>query len=829
MKRKQFILLALLIPALIFGQSKWTKNWNDLGHAYINSTLETASTSSAFSNVDTSAIKFWMAVGGDEWNITQYNAAGVTTAELDTAGRWFMSYIKLGTSTTNGYVLTTDASGNGTWQASPAVLDHGGLTGLADDDHVQYLLADGTRGLSADWDVGAHSITALNLILSGDLAVNGDDITSDGDLTITPAGGDLILEATTDHSGNYAVDMQNITDLGGSGASYRFDGVDDYITVPDNADLDFGSNSFSISTNILVNAENVKIVDKYIGTTGYFLFISSTGTLRPRIGDGVNSVVASAETNISDGVWHHVVWVVDRNNDEWYVYVDGILDDTVNISTVTGSVSSGSDLVIGANTSTITENFDGQISKIQLFSTALTATEVKALYSGAGTEFKYVGASQTALIEDDCVDDDTGDWGVEDCTVAFDTDHYTVSYSAATQYFYQDNAFTAIPSGKLVELIYYLKSSDGVLVNAYYGNTHNVNATLIGSHTGTGSWVKHTDTVFITDGTEDSFTFYTTMTVGQSYDIKGIIFKHIGNVAKYRDKDATPSTWYDASGNGNDGTVTGATLINSQEVISLNGGIVEIKEITTPAPTSGYGKLYTKTDNVLYFQDGAGNEQIMTAGSSDYGEMGNANNSTATEVLAEADQWYACYHANINIGLATGWTYQDGFAGEIASTSTGAGSVVTITDVGHGLTAGDYITMNGMSDVSYNGIYEVQTAPTVDTFTITETNTEASETGFWQMGSYLQCATTGVYRGVWTADVTQSGNNARTTHIAPFLNITESIKACSHVYLENSNDISQPHGNGLMPFTAGDRIWFGVTTSTAQTISFLVRNVSIGK
>jgi hypothetical protein len=33
-------------------------------------------------------------------------------------------------------------------------LDHGSIGGLADDDHSQYLRADSTRALSADWDIG---------------------------------------------------------------------------------------------------------------------------------------------------------------------------------------------------------------------------------------------------------------------------------------------------------------------------------------------------------------------------------------------------------------------------------------------------------------------------------------------------------------------------------------------------------------------------------------------------------------------------------------------------------------------------------------------------
>jgi hypothetical protein len=42
-------------------------------------------------------------------------------------------------------------------------IDHGSIAGLTDDDHAQYLLADGARGLSDDWDAGSHKITAEQL------------------------------------------------------------------------------------------------------------------------------------------------------------------------------------------------------------------------------------------------------------------------------------------------------------------------------------------------------------------------------------------------------------------------------------------------------------------------------------------------------------------------------------------------------------------------------------------------------------------------------------------------------------------------------------------
>ena len=46
-------------------------------------------------------------------------------------------------------------------------IDHGLLQGLADDDHTQYLLVDGTRPLTANWDAGNYTITANGLTIDG--------------------------------------------------------------------------------------------------------------------------------------------------------------------------------------------------------------------------------------------------------------------------------------------------------------------------------------------------------------------------------------------------------------------------------------------------------------------------------------------------------------------------------------------------------------------------------------------------------------------------------------------------------------------------------------
>jgi hypothetical protein len=45
--------------------------------------------------------------------------------------------------------------------------------------------------------------------------------------------------------------------------------------------------------------------------------------------------------------------------------------------------------------------------------------------------------------------------------------------------------------------------------------------------------------------------------------------------------------------------------------IKLEQGTLIIKETTTPTALSNYGKIYTKSDNKLYFQDGAGTEHEL--------------------------------------------------------------------------------------------------------------------------------------------------------------------------------------------------------------------------
>jgi hypothetical protein len=48
------------------------------------------------------------------------------------------------------------------------------------------------------------------------------------------------------------------------------------------------------------------------------------------------------------------------------------------------------------------------------------------------------------------------------------------------------------------------------------------------------------------------------------------------------------------------------------KTITLESGVITLKETTTPSAVTDYAKVYAKADNKLYFQDGAGTEHEIS-------------------------------------------------------------------------------------------------------------------------------------------------------------------------------------------------------------------------
>ena len=73
------------------------------------------------------------------------------------------------------------------------------------------------------------------------------------------------------------------------------------------------------------------------------------------------------------------------------------------------------------------------------------------------------------------------------------------------------------------------------------------------------------------------------------------------------------------------------TLNTSDGDVVSEGGSIVLNEITVPTADAGYGKVYTKTDNSLYFQDGGGTERPVPA-------FGDKSTKVAAYTILTTDQ-----------------------------------------------------------------------------------------------------------------------------------------------------------------------------------------------
>ena len=205
-----------------------------------------------------------------------------------------------------------------------------------------------------------------------------------------------------DHSGNSnhgtIIDATWTTDLpvpAFNRYSVNFDGIDDYMSVPDSNDLSFGNAStdsaFSISAwikNDSIGATQ-RIVTKASSTSSieYMFTINGSNQLGLYLYDGSSGNRIGATTNIalSSGVWYHVVATYDGNgaNTGINLYVD--------TNTGTRSLDSAGSYVAMHNTSDpvrvgslsyASQYFDGKIDSLAIFNYELSAANVSTIYNG---------------------------------------------------------------------------------------------------------------------------------------------------------------------------------------------------------------------------------------------------------------------------------------------------------------------------------------------------------------------------------------------------------------------------------------------------------------
>ena len=136
-------------------------------------------------------------------------------------------------------------------------------------------------------------------------------------------------------SGDRLLDNPLVADLQ-SGASFKFDGSDDIVTVDDSDNLDFGSGD--LSYELWVKPSEQKGADQWLiakyhnssgAYQGYYLRIPANTSVLKATLSADSGGSADGSTDIIDGNWHHVVVSYDRSANI-SLYVDGVFDGSVS-------------------------------------------------------------------------------------------------------------------------------------------------------------------------------------------------------------------------------------------------------------------------------------------------------------------------------------------------------------------------------------------------------------------------------------------------------------------------------------------------------------------
>ena len=231
-------------------------------------------------------------------------------------------------------------------------------------------------------------------VTDGGGMTNADTFTVNVTAPTPPTTGCLISHWNFEEgSGNTAFDVADsnpgtlvgspVRAPGLSGAALFFNGVDNYVNVPDSNSLDL-TNQFSISLwfkpNTLLDGNSGRhdLLKKFLSYWFIFNYPGNDGKLTFVLNSGA-PVVKSTTASWASGQWHHAVATYDGANLK--LYVNGALEGS--IATTAVPVKNTAPLQIGGN-SDQGYYFSGGMDEVRLYGCALTAADISGLYNQGG-------------------------------------------------------------------------------------------------------------------------------------------------------------------------------------------------------------------------------------------------------------------------------------------------------------------------------------------------------------------------------------------------------------------------------------------------------------
>lgn len=192
--------------------------------------------------------------------------------------------------------------------------------------------------------------------------------------------------------------------------AFCLDGLDDYVEIQDQDNLDVKEGDFAIDTWVRTKSLEQRVIldkrfeERYKDVKGYVMYINE-GWLAFQLATGngswhcqtVDSQCSFFVSNgfIADDQWHHVAVSIDRDNPRGLeFYLDGKRITVADPTLHRGSLENDNPLRIGSRSSYTTGLFEGAIGAVNLYHRTLNADEVAGLYSQGNQRRCYSIATQ---------------------------------------------------------------------------------------------------------------------------------------------------------------------------------------------------------------------------------------------------------------------------------------------------------------------------------------------------------------------------------------------------------------------------------------------------
>jgi len=239
--------------------------------------------------------------------------------------------------------------------------------------------------------------TTILLMTSLLIIATLNTVNADINKTNCPSG--MVSYWTFDNSSNLGKDDFNGNNGAVNGAvwnssgqvngSIQFDGINDYIIVPNAANINF-------ATNITIlawiksddNREAPSIINKYPRSTypynGWEVYLySGKAVIGGRSGSGSYEGTGS-NTSVNDSKWHFIT--AEQSGRYWMIYVDGILEKTYDTGYLNADLTNDKYLIMGMwqkdpGSPTLEYFYRGLVDEVAIFNRTLNSSEILQIYT----------------------------------------------------------------------------------------------------------------------------------------------------------------------------------------------------------------------------------------------------------------------------------------------------------------------------------------------------------------------------------------------------------------------------------------------------------------